>query len=80
MSHEEITALITEIDAETTRLGEYIATLANQISTGMTAEQVATVKGGLTASVARLKSLGANPQEPIPEPTPEFARAMRGGR
>lgn len=79
MSHEEITALVAEIDAETTRVGEYIATLANQVSTGMTAEQVAAVKGGLTASVARLKSLGANPEVPIPPETPEFSR-LRGKR
>lgn len=78
MSHEEILELVSQIDTETTRVGEYIETLANQVSTGMTAEQVATVKGGLTASVTRLKSLGANPEEPVPEPEPEFARAMRG--
>lgn len=59
--------LVTEIDAETTRIATRIDELVAKLQAGgMTEEEEAEVLNSLTATSNRLKSIGHDPNAPIP--------------
>lgn len=59
--------LVTEIDAETTRVANRIDDLVAKLQAGgMTEEEEAEVLNGLTAVASRLKTIGHDPNAPIP--------------
>lgn len=64
---EDFQAALSAVDTETTRIGDYIATLTKQLAAGgMTAEQEASVLTGLQAAAERLKGVGSSVQQPVP--------------
>jgi septation ring formation regulator EzrA len=61
------------VDAETTRIGELIAQLVSQLNrTDLTEAQEAEILASLTAASNRLKTVGADVTNPVPDPTPEI--------
>ncbi len=63
---------LAKVDAETTRIGDYIKQLVDQLKAGgMTDAQEAEALAGLTAAADRLKAVGTSVEEPVPtEPLP----------
>ena len=64
--------VIASIDAETTRIGTKIDTLVTQLANkGLTAEEEASVLAQLSTAANRLKTIGADPENPVPvDPDP----------
>lgn len=63
--------LLAAVDAETTRISDKITDLVAQLAAGgMTDAQEAEVLAGLTAAADRLKTIGADPADPIPVEPP----------
>lgn len=70
-SMEEFTALLEQIDTETTRIADGIAALLERLNQGgLTPEQEATVKAGIDAHLVRLRGIAVDPQNPIPPEEP----------
>lgn len=74
---DDIKAGLAEIDAETTKVGELITALAGKIKNSMTDEEVASIKGALTASGDHLKTLAVDPTTPVPPEPPPLVNARR---
>ncbi len=70
---QEFKDALAAVDAETTRIGDYILQLLEQQQrTDLTADQEAEVLASLTAAANRLKAVGTSVEEPVPtEPLPE---------
>lgn len=63
---EDFDAVLASIDAETTRIADFIAALLEQQNrTDLTAVQEAELKTAMDAALLRLKSVG-NPATPVP--------------
>lgn len=63
----DYTSLVAAIDAETTRIANKIQTLLDAIAAGgMSAAEEDAAQASLQAQVDRLKTIGADPVEPIP--------------
>ncbi len=73
----KLNEVLDRIDTETNNVAAVVHTLRGEIKEGMTAAEVATAQGKADAIEGRLKGIAADPTEPVPEPTPEFTRAMR---
>jgi hypothetical protein len=59
---------LSEVDAETTRIGDYIAQLVAQLNrTDLTDAQEAEVLAALAAAGDRLKGIGQTVETPVPE-------------
>jgi len=68
---ESYAALVAAIDAETTRIANKIQTLLDQIAAGgMSAADEDAAQAALQAQVDRLRTIGADPVEPIPPVEP----------
>jgi len=64
---EQFKAALSAVDAETTRIGDYIATLLAQLNrTDLTEAQEAEVLAGLQAAADRLKTVGTSVEQPVP--------------
>ena len=67
MVKTEFLAAVAEIDAETTRLADYIQTLVDRLASGgMSSEDEAAVFAALQSATTRLKGVAANPDAPVP--------------
>lgn len=63
--------LLGAVDVETTRIGTRVEDLVAKLEAGgMTDAEEAEVFAGLTAVADRLKTIGANPADPIPVEPP----------
>lgn len=62
-------AALAKVDAETTRIGELIKKLVDQLANGgLTAEQEAEALAGLKAAGEKLAGIGADAENPVPDP------------
>ncbi len=70
---QEFKDALAAVDAETTRIGDYIGQLLEQLNrTDLTDAQEAEVLAGLKAAADRIKAVGTSVEEPVPtEPLPE---------
>ena len=66
---QSLLAGMQQIDAETNRIAGVLNDLKNQIAQGMTPEQVTQVQNQLDMQIAKLKGVGADPDNPVPSPT-----------
>lgn len=65
-------ALMSSIDTETTRIGaKFEELLAKLAAGGMTADEEAAVLAEGNRLAAKLKEIGKDPAEPVPNPEPE---------
>lgn len=64
---EDFQAALTAVDAETTRIGDYIQQLLGQLTrTDLTDAQETTILAGLQAAADRLKNVGTSVTAPVP--------------
>lgn len=76
---QDILDAFAKIDTETNNLATIITTLRDLVKTGMSADDVAVVRGNLTAVADRLTGIAADPNAPVPEPAPlAFSRSRKG--
>lgn len=61
-----ITAVLGRIDAATNNIAEDIRNLKDQISTGLTPEQVADLQQQLEAKATTLEGIAADTSDPVP--------------
>lgn len=67
---EDFQRALQAVDAETTRIGDYIQQLLSQLNrTDLTDEQEATVLASLNAAADRLKGIGVSVETPVPPDT-----------
>lgn len=60
-----------KLDAETTRIADKVAELVAKIQAGgLTLDEETQVKTALDAELAKLKAIGADPQNPVPVDQP----------
>lgn len=66
---EDFEAALKAVDDETTRIGNLIQELTEQLNrTDLTAEQEAEILAKLSAAGERLKGVGTSVEEPVPPP------------
>lgn len=66
-TNEQFDALMNELSAATTAVGERLETIVEQLKNGgLTKEQETSLYGRISAEVAKLKAMGENPENPIP--------------
>lgn len=73
MTPAELTAALDRVDNDTTLVAAVVRSLRDRITTSMTAEDVAAVKGKLDEIGTRLEGTAADPANPVPPgpaPTP----------
>ena len=64
---EDFQGALSQVDAETTRIGEYIESVLVQLNrTDLTDAQEATVLASLQAAADRLKQVGVSVTQPVP--------------
>jgi len=66
--------LIAAMNTATNAIAARIAALIAQISGGLSASEAESVNAELTTLKTQLEGLGANPDNPVPEPPPPTAR------
>jgi peptidoglycan hydrolase CwlO-like protein len=67
---EDVQAALDAVDTETDRIAAEVEDLKGQIGAGMTPEQEDAIKARLDALSTRLKAIGKDPENPVPEPEP----------
>jgi hypothetical protein len=68
-TEQDVLALVTRLDAATNAVAATLQSLRDQIADGgLTKEQEAAAVASLDGAIARLEALGANPENPVPEP------------
>lgn len=71
----EFKELLTQIDQQTTLVGEMIGTLAARIKNNMTDAEVEDLKNHMTAIKGRLVDLAKDPTNPVPVESAKFSLA-----
>ncbi len=74
---DDLKVSIAKLDAETTAIAGVIADLASRVHNSMTDAEVADVKGSLTALSDKLTTLGVDPTNPVPNPTPGVTKPKK---
>ena len=70
-SEQDVQALVARLDTATNSVAATLQTLRDQIADGgLTKEQEAAAIANLDGAIARLEALGADPNNPVPEPEP----------
>jgi hypothetical protein len=67
---QDYETLVTRIDTATNNVAQVLTQLRDQIGSNMTLEEEQAVKDSLDAQITRLESLGASPENPVPEEPP----------
>jgi outer membrane murein-binding lipoprotein Lpp len=69
-SKADFDAVMDEIDTETNNLAAVVDGLRNEVKAGMTPAEESSVKDRMANLRDRLKTIGADPDNPVPNPTP----------
>lgn len=59
-------ALLTAIDAETTRVADLVERDLQQIRGGVSADEAQNIISGMTKHLDQLRAIGKNPSDPVP--------------
>lgn len=63
---DEFNAKMGQIDEATNEIASDLEALRNDVANGLSADQTATALSTLDAKIARLRQLGADPENPVP--------------
>jgi hypothetical protein len=75
---DDLKASIKKLDDETTAIGAVVTDLVAKLQQGnLSPQEQADVFAALNAVSDRLVSLGKNPTDPVPPPSPQMAQAQK---
>ena|SRR6266446_5176653 len=73
---DDLKTAIAKLDTETTQIGVVINALVAKLQAGnLSAQEQADIFAALKATSDHLTALGVDPTNPVPPPTPAFAKA-----
>lgn len=79
MVPQELIDALAKIDTATNEVATVVTQLRDLVKTGMSAEDVAVVRGNMTAVADRLTGIAKDPNAPVPVPEPlVFSRSRKG--